>query len=554
MTAPDLVLTGAKIWTGLGCPVGDGHPTSVAIANGRVTEIGPQDAIAVADSTVVIDVGGRRVVPGLVDSHIHAVRAGWSYLDELDWTEVYSIRHALETVRGAAAERAPGTWITTLGGWHPTQFTERRMPTRAELDAAAPRHPVFVHPLYGHDDHGVLNSAGLEALGWVGRCADPDGGVLHRLDDGSPDGRLAGLAAYQHINRVALTPDPARSRASTRAYFARLAELGLTGVIDAGGLGMGPDKYHAIRAVWRAGELPLRVRLNLGALTPGAEAREVADWQSYLAPALGDDLLSVLGVGEVMHFGCHDWEGMVPFAIEDGPLGEFVAMARDTALRGWPMTVHAILESSITRILDAIERVAAEIPVRDLRWSLCHAECINQKDLARVRDLGLGLALQGRLGHKAGVCADRWGEEAVRNGPPLGDIVDLGIPFGGGTDATRAASYNPWRSLWWFVTGRSQDGGPERAERHRLDRARALDAYTRGSTWLSFEDDRRGILKPGAYADLAVLSADYFTVADDDIPAITSDLTIVDGRVVHSTGGLRGIPARAHAPRPGPVR
>ncbi|WP_395105908.1 amidohydrolase [Actinomadura sp. SCN-SB] len=554
--APDLILTGAKIWTGLGCPIGDGHPTSIAVTGGRITGIGPESrtTATASDTTTVIDVGGRRVVPGLVDSHLHAVRAGWSYLDELDWTEVRSIGEALDTVRRAASEREPGTWITVLGGWHPAQLAERRMPTKEELDAAAPRHPVFVHPLYGHDDHGVLNAEALNTLGWTGRCADPGGGVLHRSDDGTPDGRLAGLGAYQHINRVALTPGPERSEASTRAFFSRLAALGLTGVIDAGGLGMGPDRYHPIRAVWRAGDLPIRVRLNLGALTPGSEAEEIAAWQSFLDPAVGDDLLSVLGLGEVMHFGCHDWEGMDPFEITDEAYEEFAAMARQAARRGWPMTVHAILDSSIGRILDAIERVDAETPVRDLRWSLCHAECIGPKDLARVRDLGLALALQGRLVHKARVAAERWGEEAVRNGPPLGDIADLGIPFGAGTDGTRSASYNPWRTLRWFVTGRPQDGGPARAERHRLGREAALDAYTRGSAWLSFEEDRRGVLAPGACADLAVLSADYFTVAADDLPAITSDLTVVDGRVVHAAGDLRDVPVQRHDPRPGPRR
>jgi hypothetical protein len=219
-----------------------------------------------------------------------------------------------------------------------------------------------------------------------------------------------------------LRPSPGQAEASTRAFFARLAALGLTGVADAGGMGMRPDKYRAIRSVWAAGDLPIRVRMNLGATTRGRELAEIAAWQEFLGPGFGDDLLAVLGLGEVIHLGCHDWEGMVPF---DG----------------------------------------------GLRWSLCHAECISLADLRRVRRLGLGLAVQGRLGHKAGVCAAQWGEDAVRNVPPLGEIARLGIPFGAGTDSTRGASYNPWRALWWFVSGRSQDGGPRRAPGHRLDRA-----------------------------------------------------------------------------------
>ncbi len=553
--AADVLITGGRVWTGLGCPVGDDAPDSIAIRDGRIAGVGRQDSLrALADDrTVTVDAGGRRVIPGLIDSHMHAVRAGLTYLDELDWTQVPSVTEALATVRATAADRPQGSWITALGGWHAGQFTENRLPDLAELDAAAPRHPVFIYPVYGHQDYGVLNTAALRALGWTGRCADPDGGVLHRRPDGSPDGRLSGVGAYQQVSHVALHPAPARAEASTRAFFARLASLGLTGVVDAGGLGIQPSSYRAVWAVWRAGALPLRVRLNVGAATRGAERAEIGAWQSYLTPGMGDDMLSVLGIGEIVHFGCHDWVGMAPLDIADDDYAAFVGTVRDAALQGWPVTVHAILDSSVSRILDAIEEVAADVPLSGLRWSLCHAECISTANLRRVRGLGLGLAVQSRLGQKAAVCAAQWGDEAVRNGPPLGDIAELGIPFGAGTDSTRDASYNPWQALRWFVTGLPYDSrGPRRAERHCLDRAAALDAYTRGSAWFSFEDDRRGSLVPGSYADLAVLSADYFTVAPDDIPAVSADLTIVGGRIVHVSDPFGGLPLQSAARRAAP--
>jgi predicted amidohydrolase YtcJ len=554
--AVDLLIVGGRIWTGSGCPVGDDAPTAIAISGGVVTRVGSEDWLrALADDdTVSIDVAGRLVIPGLIDSHMHAVRAGLTYLDELDWTQVPSIAVALGTLRDAASGRAPGTWITAFGGWQPGQFTENRMPELAELDDAAPRHPVFVHPVYGHDDYGLLNSAALQALGWTGLCPDPDGGVLGRRADGTPDGRLSGVAGYQQVSRVALRPDAARAEESTLAFLSRLAALGLTGVVDAGGLGMLPHRYQTVWSVWRSGELPIRLRLNLGAATRGAESAETGAWQAYLTPGMGDDMLSVLGLGEVVHFGCHDWVGMMPLDIGDEAYSEFTAIALQAARARWPLTVHAILDSSVTRILDAITEVAGQAPVAGLRWSLCHAECISHANLLRVRDLGLGLAVQSRLGQKAAVCAARWGADAVLNGPPLADIAALRIPFGAGTDSTRDASYHPWQALRWFVTGLASDGGPRRAQRHRLDRIAALDAYTRGSAWFSFEDDRRGTLVPGAFADLAVLSADYFSVPDDEIGSITADLTIVGGRVVHAVGPFAGLPVRAGRPRAAPAR
>jgi predicted amidohydrolase YtcJ len=554
--AADLLITGGRVWTGLGCPVGDDAPDAIAIRDGRIAAVGHLDRLrALADEeTLTVDVGGRRVVPGLIDSHMHAVRAGLTYLDELDWTQMPSVTRALATVRAAAADRPYGSWVTALGGWHAGQFTEDRLPDIAELDDAAPRHPVFIYPVYGHQDYGVLNTAALQALGWTGQCADPAGGMLHRRPDGSPDGRLSGVAAYQQVTQLALRPAPARAEESTRAFLARLAGLGLTGVVDAGGLGMLPTSYRAVWAVWRSGAMPVRVRLNVGAATRGAEPAEIAAWQSYLMPGMGDDLLSVLGIGEVVNFGCHDWVGMTPLEIGDDDYAAFVATVREAALQRWPVTVHAILDSSVTRILDAIEEVGTDLPIADLRWSLCHAECISQANLRRVRDLGLGLAVQSRLGQKAMVCAGRWGEEAVRNGPPIGDIAELGIPFGAGTDSTRDASYNPWQALRWFVTGLPYDQrGPRRAERHCLDRAAALDAYTRGSAWFSFEEDRRGSLVPGSFADLAVLSADYFTVPQDEIPWLTADLTIVGGRIVHASGPFGGLPLQSATRRAAPA-
>src|ERR1700691_15217 len=243
--AADILLVNGRVWTGRDCPVGAGAPSAVGVTGTKIVAVGTDAELSRmrAAHTRVVDLAGRRVLPGLIDSHIHAIRAGLTYLDELDWTEVYGLSAAVDSVRAAAAQRPPGTWITALGGWHPGQFAdEQRLPTLAELDAAAPAHPVFVHAVYAHDDWAVLNTAALQALGWCDRCPDPEGGTLPRRPDGTPDGRLVGLDAYQHVTRLALRPTADRAVASTRAYFTRLAALGLTGVIDAGGLGMSADK------------------------------------------------------------------------------------------------------------------------------------------------------------------------------------------------------------------------------------------------------------------------------------------------------------------------
>jgi predicted amidohydrolase YtcJ len=242
-----------------------------------------------------------------------------------------------------------------------------------------------------------------------------------------------------------------------------------------------------------------------------------------------------------VHFGCHDFEGLEPFEISDADCSEFEEISRQTARHGWPMHVHAVLDHSIDRILDCWEKVNAEVPLAGLRFSLAHADCIGARNIARLRALGAGVLLDDHLVFKAEASARVWGEEAIHRAPPIGDLLAAGIPLAAGTDATRASSYSPWLSLWWLVTGRSLDGVDRRAPEHRLTRVQALTAYTSGSAWLSFEEDDRGHLRPGARADFAVLDRDYFTVEEDQIPSLTSVLTVVGGAVAHSSGAVAGV-------------
>ena len=546
--ATELVLRGGRVWTGLPAE-DDAAFTAVALRGNRILAVGSDtDAIdAVGPGHETIDLGGRRVLPGLIDSHLHAIRAGLTYADELDWTGTTTLGGALASIGAAAGARPAGTWITAGGGWHPSQLDAGRMPTRAEIDRVAPHHPVFVYPLYARADRAVLNSAGLDAMGWRDGMADPAGGVLHRAGpDGELTGELTGIGLYQRVNAVALRPDREREGASTRAFFARLASLGLTGVVDAGGMGMSPEKYRAVYDVWRRGELPVRVRSLHGAVTPGNEVAEMAQWQRYLHPGAGDGMLAVLGFGEAVHYGCHDWEAMEPFTIADPPWQELVGIAQRCAEAGWPLTIHAILDESVGRVLDAFEVVDRTHPVARLRFSLCHVECIGPGNLDRVRRLGIGLALQGRMAQKSVPASQVWGTGTLRHAPPFGDIRRLGIPFGAGTDGTRSASYNPWLTVWWMVTGRVADGGPARDPEHRLSIPDALRAYTSGSAWFSFEEDRRGRLAPGMLADLTVLSDDVFTVDADAVPSIGAELTIVDGIVAHASGDFTPVPVGSH--------
>jgi predicted amidohydrolase YtcJ len=301
---------------------------------------------------------------------------------------------------------------------------------------------------------------------------------------------------------------------------------------------MTPEKYDAIYELWRRGELDVRTRMYLSATDAGQEYDQVRDWLRFAQRGFGDHWLRVTGIGEVVHLGSHDFEGLTDFRIEDVAFEELFRISSLVASRGWPLHIHAVLDESIGRILDCWERVHAVTPIDGLRFSIAHADRIGPKNIARLRALGVGVVMDARQTFRSGASQAAWGGESLRAVPPLQDLVDAGVPLGLGSDATRASSHNPWLTLWWLVAGRSLDGSSQRDGRHLATRARALDLHTRGSAWFSFDEGQRGTIAEGRLADFASLSDDYFSVETDEIARLHAELTVVGGRVSYSSGAL----------------
>lgn len=534
----DLVLRGGRITTFADDGQAPPEAEAVAIAGGRIVAVGTDQQLApyAELAAEVVDLGGRRVVPGLNDSHIHAVRGGNSWTRSLHWEGVRSVTEALETVRHAAETAAAGTWIAVVGGWHRSQFAEGRIPTREELDAAAPAHPVYVQELY---DVGVLNTAGLAACGYTDDAPDPARGTLERDGSGALTGRIHGVGAFAAPIARALEAGSQEEQDGIRTMFAEFARHGLTGVVDGGGLLVTPRDYDAVYAVWREGGLDVRTRLFFSAWNRGGEVADIDALTSLVQAGSGDAMLRVAGVGEIPHLGCHDMEGLDPFALTDAAFEELVDIVRLCAKRGWRMSVHAVLDGTLGRILDAWERVEEETGlVAGRGWSIVHADEASLPNLERLARLGAGVLVQNRLILKGGDYVEHWGPEATRTAPPIGAMRDLGIVIGGGTDATRANWFSPWASIWWLVTGQTLDGQGVRAPEHRLSRGDALAAYTRDAAWFTGEQAHRGRIAPGYDADLCVPSLDPFECDDDDIRDIRSVLTVMDGRITHRAAEL----------------
>jgi len=515
--------------------------SALAIKNGRFMAVGADsDIMGYRNAeTQVIDVGGRTIIPGLVDSHNHFIREGLNYNLELRWDGVRSLSEGLAMLREQVKRTPSPQWVRVVGGWSEYQFSERIMPTLEEINQVSPTTPVFVMHLY---HCALLNRAAIQAVGYDKATANPIGGEIQRDKEGNPTGWLvsrpnASILYSTHAKGPKLSHDDQVN--STLQFMREMNRFGVTGVIDAGGGFQNyPEDYGVISELARQNRLTVRVAFNLFTQRPKHELEDFTNWIKLTKPGAIDEFLRVNGAGEMLVFSAADFEDFpeprpdLPKEMESDLKSVVALLAKNR----WPFRLHATYGESIERFLNVFEEVNDETPVKGLRWFLDHAETISDRDIRRVGKLGGGIAIQDRMAYQGEPFIARYGEDTAEESPPIRKMLDEGVPVGAGTDATRVASYNPWISLHWLVTGKTVGGTTLYSQKNRLDRNEALKLYTVGSAWFSNEENLKGSIEVDKFADLAVLSADYFSVPDEEIKKIESVLTIVGGKVGYGAG------------------
>jgi predicted amidohydrolase YtcJ len=476
------------------------------------------------------------VLPGLIDNHLHIIRGGLNFNMELRWDGVRSLADAMAMLRRQVAVTPPPQWVRVVGGFTEQQFAERHLPTIAELNAAAPETPVFILHLY---DRALLNAAALRAVGYTKETPAPPGGEIVRDGKGDPTGLLlakpnAGIL-YATLAKGPKLPFEYQLN-STRHFMRELNRLGVTGAIDAGGGFQNyPEDYAVIRKLSEDGQLTIRVAYNLFTQKPKAETADFLNWTRTSRYKQGDDYFRHNGGGEMLVFSAADFEDFrqprpdMPPEME----GELEAVVRILAENRWPWRLHATYDETISRALDVFERVNRDIPLTGLKWFFDHAETISARSIERIASLGGGIAVQHRMAYQGEYFVDRYGQAAAEATPPVARMLAAGIALSAGTDATRVASYNPWVSLAWLVTGRTVGGLKIYPQRNCLDRETALRMWTEKVTWFSNEEGKKGRIEVGQLADLIVPDRDYLSCPDEEIADITADLTIVGGRIVY---------------------
>lgn len=546
----DLILYNGKIHT-----VDPIQPvaTAVAIYEGKFIAVGDDTTVMqyVSENTKTIDLKKKRVIPGINDSHTHLIRGGLNYNLELRWDGVPSLADALRMLKEQVDRTPSPQWVRVVGGWTAFQFAERRLPTLDEINALAPDTPVFILHLY---DRALMNRAALRAVGYTKETPAPPGGEIQRNAQGEPTGLILAtpnaLILYSTLGKGPKLSYEHQVN-STRHFMKELNRFGITSVIDAGGGFQNyPDDYRVVQELFEKDQLTIRIAYNLFTQRPKQEFEDFDNWIKTVKIHQGNEMYRHNGAGEMLVFSAADFEDFVQPRpnLPENMEAELEKVIRLLVENRWPFRMHATYNESITRFLNVIEKVNRDIPLNGLHWIFDHAETIDERNIDRVKALGGGIAIQSRMAYQGEYFKNRYGALAAEQTPPVKRMLEMEVPVGTGSDATRVSSYNPWVTLYWLTAGKTLGGMPLYPQHTRISREIALELHTKGSAWFSNEQQVKGSIKVGMLADLAVLEADYFTVDDEVIKTIEADLTLVGGKIVYAKGDFSSF-----SPAPIPV-
>jgi predicted amidohydrolase YtcJ len=533
--APDLILSNGKIIT-----VDERFTIAqaVAIKGNRIVAVGSNQEMALLAGTNTrrIDLTGKAVIPGLIDNHIHLLRAAATWARELRFDGVQSRKQAVEMLRARAKAVGPGEWVYNIGGWAHQQFADDPKPfTREELDHIAPDNPVSLQESYYQV---FLNSRALQALGIVANAPDPPEfvkGSILRDASGMPTGVIRGdIPATRPVAAKLPKVAPEQLEASSRALVADMNRAGLTAV---GVPGCNADVLDIFQK-WKArDQLNIRIFCIDGAAGGTPEQVDRALGQiPRIKLFQGDSYMDNIFFGESVYGPLHD----PMFALKSDPkpeqLEQWRRMAMEIAKAGLPLHVHAELHDTIDAFLDQIEAVNKEHPIKSLRWTLAHVNQIDASQLERMKNLGMYAAVHPWAVINGAIMHDEFGDGAY-DMPPLKTIQNSGIQWGLGTDGTAANQYLPFTTLSFAVTG--QMAGGAKVNRQNIGREDALIAHTRKNAYLVFQENNLGSIQPGKLADLVVLDRDYLTVPADQIRNIKPVMTMVGGRMVYDASSAQ---------------
>ena len=412
---PDTILVNGKVVT---VDAAFSIQEALAVRDGRIIAVGRSADIRklAGQGTRTIDLRGRTVIPGLIDSHLHATRAALSFATEVNWIGATSLADALSRLRRAAQSAAPGSWLVVVTPPATLDaFPERRRPTQAELVAAAPNNPVYVQLAYGW---GMMTPLAMKALNISSDADLPRQNQLEKDATGALTGAITGnlVEFFERLPK----PSFEQQVAGTKLFFRELNRLGLTGVVDPGGNNMTPREYQALFKVWRDRQLTVRVAYSLCGMTDGSEFAEYQNYLAMMPQGFGDSMLRFNGLGERVTWAMNGVSGKRP----EQDKARYYEIVRWAAERGLTVTMHWNSDENINELLGIWERVNAEFPITRLRWTIAHLNDASPETLVRMKALGIGWTVQDAM-YNAAAGGAREGD--VSRMPPVVTARDIGV-------------------------------------------------------------------------------------------------------------------------------
>ena len=543
----DLILFNAAIFTN---NLAQPEASACAVKAGRIYAVGTDAEILdlQGSDTRIIDGGGRRLIPGINDAHMHLVNES-NYTFNIRWDGVPTLREALSMLREQAERTPEGHWVRVMGGWSPYQFEENRFPTLEELREAVPNRPLHVQYAYNRI---FLNDLAIDAYG-VGTDRFPDIQIIEFEKDAQ--GNYTGMVSGDTFGFLALeglVPQPnLDEQLSSLIYTIHyLNRFGVTSVFDCGSRGY-PAAHVTAEMLMREDRFNLRmsfVDMQFG--SAGMIDAEIAAITKAMPMSPGQNLNPKMPHGHVfrgakaLEAEVHDHENFDRPAVILDPARIHRHVEEDIAKlvrRRIPFRMHISYNENITPFLDALETMNETTPLDGLKWSIEHAETITPENIMRVKTLGGGIALDPKMALHGDAFIKTYSREQAHETPRLRALVDSGIPLAMTTDSFRVTTFSPWVAMAWMVSGRSVSGTEVLGPHNRLSRTEALHLFTRGAAWFTDAEAEMGRIAPGNLADFALLDRDYFAVPEDEIQKITAVLTILGGKVVYGDGEYQAL-------------
>ena len=533
---------------------------AVAVRGERILGVGSNRQISawIGPSTRVIDAAGKTVLPGLYDSHVHSYRASVSEFGA-SMPVLHSLEEAFHYIQHQASSRPAGSWIV-LERVYPTRMKEGRLPTRDELDRAAPHHPVY----WNCGPVSIANSKALELSNITKDTPNPGPGeIVKDPHSGEPTGLLRNAAQLLKVTAPNQPPTAQQQREAVQQLYRRYNQHGITSIAER------RTDFAAIdlfRDLARTGQLTVRVNCTrmmdpvpgsleqaiqkLDELTHGPQANG-----KYGPTGVGDDWVRIGPLKVLLDGGMligtaymrEPWGTGETYQISDPAYRGLLnvkpellnGLYLEAARRGWQLAAHCTGEASVDVLLDCYEAIQRETDIRHRRFEICHANFQSERNFVRCRALGIVADIQPVWLYKDGASLlHTLGSERMKWFQPLKRWFDEGLNAGGGSDhmvildsIDATNPWNPWLGMWVALTRRTEQGGVHQP-RQRLSREQAIRFYTINNARLNFEESIKGSLEPGKYADLIVIDRDILSCPVEEIRSTKVWATLLGGKVV----------------------